>query len=51
MTTQPLNILMVEDNRADAVLLRETLLDIEPEAFDLSWDDRVGKALDRLKLR
>ena len=49
MTTQPLKILMVEDNRADAVLLRETLLDIEPEAFDLSWDDRVGKALNRLK--
>ena len=49
MTTQPLKILMVEDNRADAVLLRETLLDIEPGAFDLSWDDCVEKALERLK--
>ena len=44
-----LEVLMVEDNHADAMLLMETLLDIEPEAFDLSWDDCVEKALNRLK--
>ena len=44
-----LEILMVEDNRADAMLLREMLLNIDPEAFEVSWDDRVGKALNRLK--
>ena len=49
MTTQPLKILMVEDNRGDALLLRETLLDIEPGTFELSWEDRAGKALERLK--
>ena len=43
-----LEVLMVEDNQADAMLLRETLLDIEPGAFELSWDDCVGKALHRL---
>ncbi|HBA82816.1 MAG TPA: hypothetical protein DCZ95_01860 [Verrucomicrobia bacterium] len=45
----PLKILMVEDNRADAVLLRDMLLGVEPGGFELSWEDRMEKALGRLR--
>lgn len=43
-----LKILLVEDNRADAVLLQEMLSRGQTEPFDLVWVDRLGKALETL---
>jgi len=49
MTTECVSVLLVEDNRGDALLLQERLLDAGPGRFVLTWVDRLEKALDRLK--
>lgn len=50
MDTSPIRILLVEDNRGDAVLLQDMLMgSASGGGFDLVWDDRLGKALDRLR--
>jgi len=46
MTAEPKRILLVEDNRADAALLRE-MLDDGTGAFSVVWADRLQAALDR----
>jgi PAS domain S-box-containing protein len=46
--SERLKILLVEDNRADAVLLQEMLSGGQTESFDLIWVDRLGKALGTL---
>ena len=47
---EALNVLLVEDNKGDAVLLQDMLMGVSGmDRFSLSWADRLGKALDRLK--
>jgi PAS domain S-box-containing protein len=46
-----MQILLVEDNRADAVLLQDMLEAVGPDRFELVRDERLGKALDRLRSR
>ena len=48
MTMASKRVLLVEDNRADAVLLQNMLLQVPSASFDLIWADRLQKALDRL---
>ena len=43
-----LRILLVEDNRADAVLLQEMLLQDAPGQFDLAWTTSLRETLERL---
>ena len=45
MSASPLQVLLVEDNRAEAALLQEMLLADRPERFVVTWADRLGKAL------
>ena len=42
-------ILLVEDNRADATILRETLADVCPGEFKVVWAETLAKALDGLR--
>jgi PAS domain S-box-containing protein len=44
-----LRVLLVEDNRADAVLLQDMLTRVQPDRFDITWDDRLHKSHERLK--
>lgn len=46
---ESLRVLLVEDNRADAVLLQEMLVRAQPGHFDIIWEDRLGKASARLE--
>jgi DNA-binding response OmpR family regulator len=48
MTASPKRVLLVEDNRSEAVLLQEMLARDAGGEFELSWNDRLGKANDRL---
>ena len=48
MTPDLKKILLVEDNRADAVLLQEMLLRDAPGQFDLSWTSSLQETLDRV---
>src|SRR4051794_15217157 len=47
----PLRILLVEDNPGDARLIRETLRDAGPHAFELRHADRLAAALPILAAR
>ncbi|MDH3255578.1 MAG: response regulator, partial [Acidobacteriota bacterium] len=49
MKEQPIKILLIEDNAADANLV-ERYLEDEPDGsiFELEWIDRVGQGRDRL---
>ena len=49
MSEQPIKILLIEDNAADANLVERYLQD-EPDGsiFELEWIDRVGTGRDRL---
>ena len=49
MSQEPIRILLIEDNPADANLV-ERYLEDEPEGsvFELEWIDRVGEGRDRL---
>src|SRR5271157_4693411 len=49
MTPDPTNILLVEDNRADAVLLQEMFMRDAPGQFDLYWTSSLRETLDRVK--
>jgi PAS domain S-box-containing protein len=49
--SKAIQILLIEDNRADAVLLRDMLEAVEPDRFELVCDDRLAKALARLRER
>ncbi len=44
----PKRILMVEDNRADAVLLQDMLMGDAPGQFDLTWTSSLRETLDRV---
>ena len=49
MTPNPKRILVVEDNRADAVLLQEMLMRNAQGQFDLSWTSSLRETLDRIE--
>ncbi|MGA2034176.1 MAG: ATP-binding protein, partial [Thermoguttaceae bacterium] len=49
MTPNPKRILLVEDNRADAVLLQEMLMRDAPGQFDLCWVSSLRETLDRIE--
>ncbi|MBV9864203.1 MAG: PAS domain S-box protein [Abitibacteriaceae bacterium] len=49
MTNQPISILLVEDNPADAGLLREALRDVETTQFALHHVERLDTALQYLE--
>jgi hypothetical protein len=40
------NILLVEDNRADAGLIRSALAEVEYTRFEIAWGDSMQRALD-----
>jgi signal transduction histidine kinase len=42
------SVLLIEDNPADARLMRETLAELKAPPFSLSWVDRLSAALERL---
>jgi PAS domain S-box-containing protein len=46
----PLRILLVEDNRADAVLLQDMLARVQSDLFDMIWEDLLKNALQRLEV-
>jgi DNA-binding NarL/FixJ family response regulator/anti-sigma regulatory factor (Ser/Thr protein kinase) len=48
MTASPKRVLLIEDNQPEAVLLQEMLAQDAGGQFQLSWDDRLGKAIERL---
>ncbi len=48
MMPGPKKILLVEDNPADALLIREMLAAERRDQFDLDWSDGLNKALGRL---
>jgi two-component system sensor histidine kinase/response regulator len=48
MTSHPINVLLVEDNPADAVLLRECLLESPDDSFALEVAVTLEAGLDRL---
>ena len=48
MTPDPTKVLVVEDNRMDAVLLQEMLLRDAPGQFDLAWTSSLRETLDRI---
>jgi PAS domain S-box-containing protein len=39
-----MRLLLVEDNRGDAVLLQDMLVRVRPDRFEIAWEDRLGKA-------
>ena len=49
MTANPKRILVVEDNRADVVLLQEMLLRDAQGQFDLVWASTLRETLDRIE--
>ncbi len=52
MSANPIKILLIEDNPADARLIRENLHDVTDDndvAFNLIWKDRLSSGLDILK--
>ena len=49
MTPDPKRILVVEDNRADAVLLQEMLMRDAQGQFDLSWTSSLRETLERIE--
>jgi two-component system, cell cycle sensor histidine kinase and response regulator CckA len=49
MTHYPIKILLVEDNPGDALLLQETLSDIDFVELEWNHADRLSNALDRLQ--
>ena len=48
MTSSPRKILLVEDNRAEAVLFQDMLLRDAQGQFDLCWTGSLGETLERL---
>ncbi len=48
MSVTPFKILLIEDNPADARLLREMLVEIKDAPFELEWVDRLSAGLERL---
>ncbi len=48
MTRTPMRILLVEDHRADAVLLQEILLQEAPGEFEIAWTTSLRETLERL---
>ena len=49
MNRPGVKILLVEDNRSDAVVIRELLRDAEPAVFDIATADRLAVALERMR--
>ena len=49
MSSYPVRVLLVEDNQADAVLLREALAEAAPAQFELAHVERLSEALERLR--
>ncbi len=49
MTPDPTRILLVEDNRADAVLLQDMLLRDTRGQFEFSWTSSLRETLDRIE--
>ena len=49
MTPDPVRVLLVEDNRGDAVLLQEMLLRDAQGQLDLYWTGSLREALDRIQ--
>jgi len=43
-----MRVLLIEDNEADAVLIREILAEVTGTIFDLKWADRLSTGLERL---
>jgi two-component system phosphate regulon sensor histidine kinase PhoR len=48
MSVTPFKILLIEDNPADARLLREMLVEIRDAPFELEWVERLSAGLERL---
>lgn len=48
MNAQPLKVLLIEDNPADAALVEDCLGDVEGASFHLLWSDRLAVGLRRL---
>lgn len=48
MTTEPLRVLLVEDNPGDAHLVERALARARPGRFDLAWVDRLARGLEEL---
>lgn len=48
MPERRLNLLLVEDNAADAFLIQEAL-ESRPGAFELAWEQRLSPALERIR--
>lgn len=49
MTDATKRVLLVEDNRADAVLLQSMLADAGVVSLEFTWADRLEEALDRIR--
>ena len=48
MNSEPVKILLIEDNPGDAHLIREMLAEVRGALFDLAWVDRLSTGLERL---
>jgi PAS domain S-box-containing protein len=48
MENKPIKALLIEDNPADARLLREMLVEVGDAPFELVWADRLSTGLERL---
>lgn len=44
-----IRLLLIEDNRADAVLMQDMLLSIPSSSYRVTWEDRLAKGLARLE--
>jgi len=49
MTKGSINALLIEDNPADARLIKEMLTEQKSSRFDLEWVDRLSKGIDHLE--
>ena len=43
--TQPIKVLLIEDNPGDARLIKEYLGEIQGKAFAMDWADRLSEGL------
>lgn len=48
MDATPIGVLLIEDNRGDARLIRELLREVSGEEFRLEWVDRLAAGMTRL---
>jgi DNA-binding response OmpR family regulator len=49
VTVDPIKVLMIEDNIADAALVREMLKEARAQRFDLCVEDRLASGIERLR--